>query len=744
MSTELSPDLLWLSPASSLEPAHRAALDALPVCAWSSGADGAADFYNRAFLVYLGRDEEHAGGWAWLNTVHPDDRQSAVEEWDRALRAGDRYHADLRLRDHSTNEYRWCSCRAMPARDTHGVVVRWFGTATDIQDRVKNEHARRESDERYQVAVASMIDPLGVYEAVRDEIGRIIDFRVVYVNDAACEATRLARDEQVGRLLSHLFPTLLKIPLFDEYCMVVASGRPMHRRSVAHLGEGAGGSRAFDISASRLRDGFVAVWRDVTQDYEADERLQLALETGQIGVWEWELGSDRVRWSPEAIRLIGMESHSGQATLDDFLRRVHPEDKDRLWQAVEVALSDTGEFESEFRFLPDGGDVRWLVNRGRVMRDEMSRPVRMIGIAVDVSGRRRREDWEREQRDLLRTVIDAVPANVSYSTPDFHYVTVNKHYSERFGLQPEQCIGRHARDVVGEDAFATLEPYFRQALGKESVSVELAIPYGSRGQRYMSVHLLPHVDATGTVVGIVGVSWDLTDRRDLEESLRAADRQKDQMIGVISHEIRNCLGPINGGVGLWKPDVPTNVQGRARDIVQRQTAQLTRHVDDLLDLARIRQSTLTLNPARIDVRRPIQDAIEAMQPTFAARQQQLVLSFEDEALPVNGDRQRLVQVVTNLLSNAVRHTPPGGQIAVATRRTGDHVEIRVADTGPGLPPELRSRLFEPFVRGVQAGSVGLGLGLHIVREIVKLHGGSIRLEETAGAVFTIELPRWSD
>ena len=172
--------------------------------------------------------------------------------------------------------------------------------------------------------------------------------------------------------------------------------------------------------------------------------------------------------------------------------------------------------------------------------------------------------------------------------------------------------------------------------------------------------------------------------------------------------------------------------------------QLTRLTNDLIDLARIRQSTLTLTTARYDIRQAVADAVDAAMPLIAARHHEITVNLDDGPLPVIGDRQRLLQVFTNLVSNAKRYTPEGGHIRVDAARRGGEVVVAVSDNGPGFSPDLLPQLFEPFVRGTSRENVpaGLGLGLHIVKEIVRLHGGEVTAENqaTGGARMIVSVP----
>ncbi len=230
----------------------------------------------------------------------------------------------------------------------------------------------------------------------------------------------------------------------------------------------------------------------------------------------------------------------------------------------------------------------------------------------------------------------------------------------------------------------------------------------------------------------------------LNETLALSDRRKDSFIAILAHELRNPLAPMRTCVDLMRSGSPDTSQ--MVDIVDRQTTLLTRLIDDLLDLSRIKADKIELRPERIDLVEVVQAAITTSRPSIDERQHALVVEAPSTRIDVVVDSVRFAQVLSNLLTNAARYTPRGGRIDVWCGLVDDAAVVRVTDTGLGIPKELHDTIFDMFVqeRVGSDGSGGLGLGLALARRLVDLHGGSISVSSEGrghGSTFEVRIPR---
>jgi len=231
------------------------------------------------------------------------------------------------------------------------------------------------------------------------------------------------------------------------------------------------------------------------------------------------------------------------------------------------------------------------------------------------------------------------------------------------------------------------------------------------------------------------------------DALRESDVRKDEFLATLAHELRNPLAPIRNALEILKmPGANPAMLEKARQMMERQLAQMVRLVDDLLDVSRITTGKLGIRKALLEVQAAVRDAIETARPFLEARRHQLEVQLPSQPISIEGDRTRLAQVFANLLHNAAKYTEPGGYITLSLAEEDDQAVVRVRDTGIGLAPESLAAIFDMFVqvdRTLERTQAGLGVGLTLSRQLVTLHGGTIEAKSGGlgkGSEFTVRLP----
>jgi signal transduction histidine kinase len=267
------------------------------------------------------------------------------------------------------------------------------------------------------------------------------------------------------------------------------------------------------------------------------------------------------------------------------------------------------------------------------------------------------------------------------------------------------------------------------------------------------VNIRPLKNQSGKVTGAINCFYDITERQQMEAALRQqtevlADlhRRKDEFLAILSHELRNPLTPILAAVEILRVQIDqSEFQQQARQIIERQLGQLTRLIDDLMDVSHVVTNGIQLRMNRVVVSDIVKHAVETASPTITQRHHGLGISLPSEPLWLKADASRLEQVLVNLLVNAAKYTEPGGQIGLNVTKEGNECVLKVRDSGGGIAPELLPRIFDLFTRGEGARNReegGLGIGLALAKRVVEMHGGSIGVQSSPehGSEFTIHLP----
>ena len=266
--------------------------------------------------------------------------------------------------------------------------------------------------------------------------------------------------------------------------------------------------------------------------------------------------------------------------------------------------------------------------------------------------------------------------------------------------------------------------------------------------RYLETRAVPWKDRAGYIKEWIGSCEDVTDASLYEEELRVANQRKDQFLAVLSHELRNPLSATKMAAQLLGtlPSNATRVT-QLSEVITRQVGHMSRLVEDLIDVSRVSQGLVLLDKHPVDLRTIIQNAVEQVNPMMSAKEHMLKVETPPQACEVCGDRTRLVQVVSNLLSNAARYTPDQGNIHITLAMERDYFSLVVVDNGIGIEPTVIPELFDFYIqaeRSTDRKNGGLGLGLALVKSLVELHGGNVTAMshgKDLGSAFTVTLPR---
>jgi PAS domain S-box-containing protein len=425
-----------------------------------------------------------------------------------------------------------------------------------------------------------------------------------------------------------------------------------------------------------------------------------------------------------------------------------------------VALREGTSYRNEEVVIErlDGSRVTALVNIDPI-RDPDGHLIGAINVFHDVSALKRAEEALREEKENLRTLLDTLPVAVLQAhDPQGRRITGNRAAARLLRMADDENLSLTApadeapthftvHTPDGEQVAPDMLPIQRAARGEIVSEEALTVLFDDGAVLHELVSAQPLHDAAGKPRGAIACILDITAQKQTENALREADRRKDEFLATLAHELRSPLAPIVAGLEIMQmaPDDREIIE-RTRRTMERQATQLVTLVDDLLNVSRITRGKLELRQRVTPIRPVIETALEAIAPAIEQGGLTLTYSPPDRPLHVLADPNRLAQVLSNLLSNAAKYTPPGGRVEVAAAHDDEHVSISVSDTGIGIPPEMAEGIFAMFAqidRPQERGHAGLGIGLTLAKSLVEMHDGTISVQSEGvdkGSTFTVRLP----
>jgi PAS domain S-box-containing protein len=349
----------------------------------------------------------------------------------------------------------------------------------------------------------------------------------------------------------------------------------------------------------------------------------------------------------------------------------------------------------------------------------------------------------RNSEERLKTIIDSTFAVVYVVDRENRFHLINRQFAELFGVDVKTATGRSLYEYFPRDVADQFAAHNRKVI-ESGVSHEFeeVVPQPDGVHTYISIKA-PLYDTSGTPYAVCGVSTDITERKRLTDALEQADRQKDAFIATLGHELRQPIAAIQAALALMRTRVGREQGERARAVVERQTGQLARLIEDLLDASRIAQGKVTLLRVPTAISEVIESAVQVVQPLIRHHGQELEVELTSDAPRVHADPARLQQVFSNLLMNATKFTPAGGRIGLSVEHAGESVVVRVRDSGKGISADMLPRIFTLFSQASSDERGGLGIGLTVVRGIVEGHGGTVQAFSNGpgqGSEFVVRLP----
>lgn len=482
---------------------------------------------------------------------------------------------------------------------------------------------------------------------------------------------------------------------------------------------------------------------------ESEERLRLATDAAEIAFWDVNVPDGTLIWQPRLRTMFGITTDE-PLSLDDFFAGLHPDDRPAVARAFAATCDPARRelYDIAYRTIGrDDGTVRWIAAKGRGLFDADGRCVRANGTAMDITCRKTAEL-------AMEMALEASRTGTFHWNIQHNQLTWDDALDRLFGLRPGEAVrslDQFIALVHPDDRAEVVRRCERCRDAGDNFEMEFRVVYPDGSEHWLYDRGRTFFDSTGRAITMTGACVDITDYVRTREALRVADRQKDDFLATLAHELRNPLAPLRTGIDLLL-NISSGMLHQANHVLhvmQRQLNHMVHLVDDLLDIARIRQGKIELRAESLSLQSLLDQALESVHSLLDAQGHALVWDGVDPALRVLGDSTRVVQVVGNLLNNAAKYTPRGGRVTLRGGAADEAgmVFIEVVDTGIGIPPDMLEHVFNRFTQvrqHVNLAQGGLGIGLSVVKALVEMHGGHVIAHSAglgAGSRFRISLPR---
>jgi len=614
-------------------------------------------------------------------------------------------------------------------------------TSRDVTDRKRRERQLERQRTRLRVLFDNSPDGIVVHDAE----GAVLD-----ANETECDTLGIDRE------------TLLSMNVAE---FEVGYDRPELEAMWAEMEEGdllkiTGKHRRFDgevfpveIWVNKVTvDGteqFIAVDRDVTERKaserelrETKERLDLAVEGANLGIWDWNVETDEVTFNDRWATMLGLSLDDVEPHLDTWEQRVHPGDMERVEAALSAHLDgETELYDSEHRMRTSDGDWRWFRDTGKVVeRDEDGTPLRAVGVHIDVTERKEYEETLEQTREELRQIIDLVPDLLFAKDENGVYLLANETTADAYGMEPEAVEGQTERDIIpdADEASDFREDDRRVIESGEPLEIpEEKLTTADGETRLLRTTKIPYTVAGSDETAVLGYGRDITDLKSYERQLEAQRDNLNILNQIVRHDIRNSLNIVVGYAEFLEDHVDEEgaeylepVLNAAREAIDITTS--AREVTELLLQAEAERT-------RTNLQHVLQHRIDDLQSSDHNALVRTEGALSDATVLAD---DMLGSVFRNLLQNAILHNDADvPEVRLSTTELADRVRVTVADNGPGIPDDRKDGIFHEGARGID--SDGTGLGLYLVQTLVDRYDGDVWAEdnEHGGATFVVELPR---
>lgn len=681
-----------------------------------------------------------------LKFVYPDDIARVQEAVITALTPGmgGNYDVDIRVIPAEDGRQKWIRCKGKAYFNADGDAYKFSGTVVDITDEKRKEQALKNVEQRFETAFNNA--DIGIM--LSDTAGNFM-----LVNKAFSSMTGYTQDELNSSnffAITHpddlAYNREITAPLYNGEVTSVQFHKRYVRKDGSDFWVDINTTMIYD--EQRRQDCTLSIVRDITAELAAQEeqrKLIFLIDNSSDFVSLSDLDGNVSYLNKAGRRMMGFaDQKEAQRHNSTYLSAG---EIDRLGTEVNKDLFEKGSWTGHITYRNfKTGELIPVYGTSMLVKDPVTgKPVGRASIARDlraeISSREQLQAINKELNDQVRQfefVTDFMPVQLWTAGTDGQLDYVNKRAMEYFGTSAENIIGEAWQDKIHPDDLARCQETWMHSLQTgEIYQYEFRLMDKDGIYRWHLARALPFV-MDDQLIRWFGTNTDINEQKELQ-------RQKDEFIGIASHELKTPVTSIKAYAQVLEIMLRKKGDMREADMLgkmNQQVDRLTKLISDLLDVTRIQSGRIQFNKTAFDFNAMVSDVIEEVQRTSASHQ--IVQEFTP-AGTVYADKDRLGQVIINLLTNAIKYSPAANKVVVATKVCEAEVIISVQDFGIGIPVDKKERIFEQFYRVTGPGHLtfpGLGLGLYIAAEIIKREGGRIWADscEDAGSTFYFGIP----
>jgi len=741
-----------------------------PLFVWETDEKLQTTYLNKTGLEYFNLDETiKMSELSWKKYIHPDDLQRVLDIMNNSATTHESYTLEMRLKNGKTGKYRWFLDKGAP-RYNNDEFMGFIGTSLDIHERKEIE---KELEEKVKERTSELAGQNILLQKQNDLVKKIFDasvdaiavydteMRIITLNESALSIFDKKAEEIIGKNILDIVPGMRGGKGHMDLIKAIA-GETIHNK-VYHSGVS---NRYYENFLLPLKDeknnvyAVLVIAHDNTDLIVAAEKLNEAQQIAQVGSWEWDIVTNELTWSDNMYTIYGVNNKDG-INYEKFISLVHPDDRANMQANIEFALQSKTFSDFFHRIITPTGEEKIMHARGEVIADKEGKIIRMVGTGQDVTKQKMIEQQLiatskkiEDRNQFIEQLINSSLDIIMVIDKDLRFVTINKKaqiiYKEFY---KQDIIGKKITDfdppVKGTEFPDVLQHAFDgKVIIKDKIKSTIS-------DRYYEHNYVPLTNANGEVYAVMIISHDITEGMQQMEELRKlyeSDEQKNNFIAMASHELKTPITSIKGYVQLLlnalekekdiqKPLPPLLVRSSLLS-VDKQIKRLTRLISELLDISKIETGTLELKKEKFSLN---QLAIETVEDILYTNTKHKINLYHDFHGLVYGDKDRIGQVMINLLTNAIKYSPDSDRIDVTIHQQPNAIGFSVKDYGIGIDKGEQKRIFERFYRAkgkAEQTYPGFGIGLFIANEFIQKHAGQVWVESEKGkgAIFTFTLP----